>query len=132
MIKVHGSSESPPASRVRKKSGASAPFKPGAAQQGKSAAPTGETAPAAMMSALIALQSDSGGAAKTLAAAQRTLDMLDRLQMRLLDGRASPADLDALSAAASARAHAGADQALLDIYDEIALRARVELAKLGR
>lgn len=135
MIKIIGPAETSPTRQTKKTTNAPASFKPSApASAGASsrAAPVSETAPASMMSALIALQSEGGGTTKTFAAAQRTLDLLDRLRLRLLEGEASDEDLEALSAAAAVRAHAGADPRLIAIYDEIALRARVELAKRGR
>ena len=105
---------------------------------GTSASSSAEaSAPTATLSALIALQSDPGfrdgrGNGKTLAAAQQILERLDRLQQGLLSN-AAPADtLETLQQAAALRAHAGADPALLAIFDEITLRARVELAKLGQ
>ncbi len=132
MIKIQGSTETRPAAAAKKKSGASAAFKtdvPASASASTGAAPG---APASVLSALIALQSDGGGNAKTFAAAQRTLDLLDGLRLAVLEGEESADALEALSDAASARAHAAADENLKNIYDEIALRARVELAKRGR
>lgn len=132
MIKIQATTEAPPTRRAQKKAGAEASFQPGRTPASNAAAGASAPAPASMMGALIALQSDGGGGAKTLVAAQRTLDLLERLQLQLIDGEASPEQLEALAAAAAQRAHAGADADLLRLYDEIALRARVELAKLGR
>lgn len=84
------------------------------------------------MSALIALQADQGGGRKTFAAAQRILEALDELQLMVLQGRGETQALDGLREAANLRAHASADPALIEIYDQIALRAKVELAKLDR
>lgn len=94
-------------------------------------------ASASTLGALIALQSDDyaggkSGNAKTIAAAQQVLDDLERLQHALLDTTRGARAIDALEQAAGLRAHAGADAKLINLYDEIALRARVELAKLGR
>lgn len=93
-------------------------------------------APAETLGALIALQSDAAGGeqnrARAFAAAQRVLDLLDRLRMGLLDGEIGAEDLNALCLAASARLAPAGDAALGALYDEIALRARVELAKRGR
>lgn len=134
MIKITGPADAQPARPAKRAAKTAAPFKTSTSTAGTApdASSTSAAAPAAMMSALIALQSEGGGRAKSFAAAQRMLDLLDRLRVRLLEGEASNEDLEALSAAAAVRAHAGADPRLLQIYDEIALRARVELAKRGR
>lgn len=134
MIKITGPADTQPARPAKKTTKAAASFKPSAptASGASAASAASATTPAAMMSALIALQSEGDGKAKTFAAAQRTLDLLDRLRLHLLEGEASDEDLEALFAAASVRAHVSADARLLAIYDEIALRARVELAKRGR
>ena len=86
-------------------------------------------------SALIALQSGGDAQApRLLLQRSAPLNLLDRLQLRLLEGdlKGQPI-LSALSAAAGVR---GLMRALMrklqQIYDEIALRARVELAKRGR
>lgn len=57
--------------------------------------------------------------------------LLDRLRDGLLAGRVSIAELAALADAANAKLH-DLDDKLAAIHAEIALRARVELAKLGR
>lgn len=125
---------------------------PGAASKAKSAsgvfqaatpAPADSTgradaAPAAStLGALIALQGgDYSGAKsgnrKTYVAAQQVLQELERLQHALLDATNGVRSVESLEKAAALRAHAGADAKLISLYDEIALRARVELAKLGR
>ncbi len=89
------------------------------------------------LSALIALQAENHtdanrGSKKTIAAAQQVLGELERLQYAMLDGGRPTSAIDDLEKAASLRAHAGADPKLINLYDEIALRARVELAKRGR
>ncbi len=89
------------------------------------------------LGALIALQSEDyagakSGNGKTIVAAQQVLGELERLQHALLDGAHGARAVESLEKAAALRAHAGADAKLIDLYDEIALRARVELAKLGR
>ncbi|MFQ5563856.1 MAG: flagellar assembly protein FliX [Parvularculaceae bacterium] len=88
--------------------------------------------PVAALGALIDLQSEGGGRAKALAASRRALDLLESVRLGLLDGRVQISDLDALAQAAEMRAGVAGDPALEDVYDEIALRARVELAKFGR
>lgn len=134
MIRISGPTETRPSAPAKKTGKASSAFRAEGAQSASSKASprVEETAPAAMMSALLELQSEGSGGAKTYAAAQRTLDLLDRLRLRMLEGESLAGDLEALATAASVRAHAGAEPKLLAIYDEIALRARVELAKLGR
>ena len=97
-----------------------------------------DAAPAAStLGALIALQGEEHAGAKkgnrkTYAAAQQVLQDLERLQHALLDGVSGAQAIESLQKAATLRAHAGADAKLIGLYDEIALRARVELAKLGR
>lgn len=134
MIRIHGPAKTPQTAPAKKAGRTAASFTPDAAPDAKAnAAPNvDQAAPTAMMSALISLQSDGGGNAKTIVAAQRTLDLLDALRLQVLGGEAGDADIEALKTASRMRAHAAADPALQDIYDEIALRARVELAKLER
>lgn len=135
MIRINGPNEPRKVSPTKKTASAAhtsfAPQTENAAGAGQ-AVKTNAINHAEMLSALIALQGDGRGRAKTIVAAQRTLDLLDGLRMRLLDGEADAQDLAALEAAAQLRAHADSPSELLDIYDQIALRARVELAKRGR
>lgn len=137
MIKVTGPTRTGATQKTSKAKSAGAAFASSGA--GPSAASSGASgaAPAATLSALIALQSETGaderGArGKTIIAAQHVLEQLEGLQRALLDGAAQQETIDALEAAARLRGHAGAAPELLQIYDEISLRARVELAKLGR
>ena len=142
------------------KSRSTAPFSPSArggegagaratagAALGAGDASLGE-AGAATLSALIALQSHSGLTAAErrgaqLTRARRALDLLDAVRDGLLAGQVSRCDLIALSDVAVAKdagvrrdAKDGAasdpseDAALDAIWRDIALRARVELAKL--
>ena len=133
MIKIKGSSETRPNAKTAKTKAASGAFSPNTVSAGSvektDSAPRSDPAP--MLGALLALQGDGDGSAKTYAAAQRTLEILEEIQRRLLDGVVATGDLEALRAAARARARADADPGLLELYDQIALRARVELAKLG-
>jgi len=94
--------------------------------------------PVETLSALINLQSDSGASrGKLIAAGQRALTLLDRIQQGLLDGRIYVRDLEALAQDAkrggeqlrSETDHVQAELAAL--YNDISLRARIELAKLG-
>ncbi len=133
-MKIRGTGEAPPPTRTRKseKSKPAFALNRSAPADASSASKTSALSAPATLSALIALQTRQDAGKKTIAAAQRVLDALDGLHLKLLNGEASTDDLDALASAAQLRAHSGADAALLDIYDEITLRARVELAKLGR
>lgn len=138
MIRVSGAGAGAPGAGPRKTTKASGGFRVDGGS--KAAGATTSAAPAAPMetlSALIALQSeasdDRASRAKVFVAAQRVLDLLDRLRMGLLDGDISIDDLNALAMAAASRPPAAASDAGLDVlYDDIALRARVELAKRGR
>jgi hypothetical protein len=89
------------------------------------------TASAAALGALIALQSETGGRQRNRAAAERALLLLEKLRDGLLAGRIEIADLERLADAATAKLD-DADPVLAALYADIALRARVELAKLGR
>lgn len=94
----------------------------------------GASAPAAStaaLGALIALQSETGGRRRNFAAAERTLMLLERLRDGLLSGRIPVSDLEGLANAASAKLD-DPDPEIAALYADIALRARVELAKLGR
>lgn len=134
MIRVTGPNETRRTAPSRKTGRSAAAFDVGGADRAEASAASNvaPTAPTGVMSALMSLQGEGGANAKTLVAAQRTLDALEELRLRVLDGNAEDGDIEALATAARARAHAAADPALQNIYDEIALRARVELAKLGR
>lgn len=97
-------------------------------------AAAGATAPAASaaaLGALIALQSETGGRQRNRAAAERLLLLLERLRDGLLSGRIAVGDLERIADAAGAKLD-DPDPAIAALYGEIALRARVELAKLGR
>lgn len=98
---------------------------------GAAAGAAAETAAPSALGALIALQSEGRSGAKNRAMAERALMLLDRLRDGLLDGRIAVADLTALANAANAKL-TDPDETLAALYGEIALRARVELAKLGR
>ncbi len=95
------------------------------------AAPAFEAASASALGALIALQSDTGSRKRNRAGAERTLMLLERLRDGLLAGRIPVSDLAGLADAATAKLD-DADPEIAAIYADIALRARVELAKLGR
>ena len=124
------------ASTVRPSAGAKAGKAGGAgfslapASSSSAAAPAQETASASALGALIALQS-GGERNRNRARAERMLMLMERLRDGLLSGRMAAADLEALGDAASAKLD-DPDPRLAALYEEIALRARVELAKIGR
>lgn len=83
---------------------------------------------------LLAVQEAEGDAARDRAARKRGKEMLDelaRLQRALLAGRLDPARLHALATLSADPADA-ADPALSAVLRAVAVRARVELARLGR
>jgi len=135
MIKIGKAGDVRRAQAAKRTANASAPFSAAGADAPRATdAARAAAAPAAatMLGGLIALQSEDRPRAKTIAAVQRTLKALDRLHLKLVEGVLSGEDLHALADAASERAHAGADPHLQQIYHDVALRARVELAKRGR
>lgn len=136
MIKVTGTGGSAGARGPR---GAGRPaaggaFRVGEAPAATAAAPAAgsEVASASALGALIALQSDERRkGARHQAMAERMLMLLERVRDGLVEGRIATADLAALVDAATAKLE-DPDERIAAIYAEIALRARVELAKLGR
>ncbi len=137
MIRVSGAGAGAAPAGPRKTARAVAGFRIEPAAAPGASAEAAPAAPVETLGALIAIQSDargSGGArAKAVAAAALTLDLLDRLHLGLVDGAVSPDDLEALARAASARAEGvSGDPGLAGLHEDIELRARVELAKLGR
>jgi hypothetical protein len=95
------------------------------------AAAAAPAASASALGALIALQGGTGQRRRNRAAAERTLMLLERLRDGLLAGRIPVADLEGLADAATAKLD-DPDAEIAAVYADIALRARVELAKLGR
>lgn len=136
MIRVTGPAAPPASSPARKAARAGPAFRPGSASRADGAGAPAGVAETETLRALIALQSGAGEAgarAKQVVAAQRMLDLLDRIRYGLVDGSSNEDDLNALALAASARPLAPEDDArLAALCDEIVLRARVELAKRGR
>lgn len=93
------------------------------------------TAPLASLDALIALQSDAGGAAghgdrPARDRAARLLDILDDLRDGLLVGAIPGHRLATLQSALASERASAADPGLQSLLDDIDLRAQVELAKL--
>lgn len=91
-------------------------------------------APLATLDAILALQSEEDPGHRRRRGAQagrEVLDALDALKAAVLGGTVPAATLSAIAAKLSALPATG-DPALDGILGEIDLRARVELAKLGR
>lgn len=85
--------------------------------------------------ALLSLQEVSGdldGRSKGRRRGEDLLDQLDELRLGLLDGNLSPARVEKLVDLVASKRGAVDDPRLIQILDEIELRAAVELAKLGR
>ncbi len=94
-------------------------------------APAGAAAPASLLG-LLAVQEAEGAAARDCDArkrGKRMLDELARLQRALLTGRLDPDGLRTLAALASDPAGA-ADPVIAAVVRAVAVRARVELARL--
>lgn len=92
--------------------------------------------PAALGSidALIALQSfdGEGGGRRSLSHGHEMLDQLDAIKLDLLAGSVPVKRLEDLLHSIRQRPSRAGDERLEALVDEIELRARVELAKLGR
>lgn len=106
-----------------------------ASNAGAASGSAGGAQPVSAMDALIALQEVPDAVSDRAQARQRgerLLERLELLRMDILDGRISPESIERLAGAVEdARAETD-DARLNEILDEIELRARVELAKLGR
>lgn len=96
---------------------------------------TARASPVAQVDAIVALQSvGTGGEARKQAVAQGTavLDLLDDLKVQLLSGSIPASHIGRLVGMVQSRPEYKDDRRLQDLLDHIDLRARVELAKLGR
>ena len=85
--------------------------------------------------ALLALQEVPGESNRRGRAQQRGEDLLDRLdelRLAMLDGRLPMATIERLADVANAQRAKTDDPRLVEVLDEIELRAAVELAKLGQ
>ena len=120
-----------PAARPREAGGSrfavedKAPPRPGSARS---------SAPLATLDAILQLQSDDDPGERRRRSARRghdLLDSLDKLKAALLGGSVPAADLGRLARALSDAGPSG-DPELDAIVAQIELRAKVELAKLGR
>ncbi len=74
----------------------------------------------------------TAGRQKAVAQGEDLLDELDEIRIGLLTGSLPLATLERLAARVEAKRHRVDDPGLIQILDEIELRAAVELAKLGR
>ena len=125
-------------SQPRRKSGARASgsgFTVGRPANDHAAVPLGGTAPMSNVGALLAVQQAESGLAKNegaVARGTRMLDLLDDLKVGILEGAVSGHKLDQLARAVKDAADESTDRRLSEILKQIDLRARVELAKLGR
>jgi hypothetical protein len=93
-----------------------------------------ESSAADGIGALLALQAVDDplmGKRRAVKGGRDLLDALDELKLSLLGGRLPEDRIERLAAAIGAMAPSG-DQALDGVLSEIDLRARVELAKLGK
>ena len=103
----------------------------------KSSARTGSaraSAPLATLDAILQLQSEDDPAERRRRSARRgydLLDGLDKLKAALLGGAIPPADLGRIARSLAGAGSSG-DPELDSILAQIELRAKVELAKLGR
>jgi hypothetical protein len=91
--------------------------------------------PTNSISALLSLQEmsgDEGQSARAKARGEELLARLDELRHALLIGSLSADSLDGLVKLIQSERALTADPQLAETLDEIELRARVELAKLGR
>jgi hypothetical protein len=92
------------------------------------------TAPAAPVDALLAAQEvgeGGGGGKKARQRAEQMLAKLEAIRDGLLLGVIPQAQLRELAASAKATREGFVDPQLTEVLDDIELRARVELAKLG-
>ena len=97
--------------------------------------PTARLSPVAQLDAIIALQSVgsvAGERKRAVAQGTAVLDLLDDLKVQLLSGQISNSHIGQLTGIVKSRPEYKDDARLRDLLDHIDLRARVELAKLGR
>ena len=105
MVKINNVSETHSGRAIRKAKNVKGGFAPSSTARGTSTtevASVENAAAASVMNVLIGLQGEPG--AQTYAAAQRSLELLDQLKLKILEGQASAEDLSALAKAASTRA----------------------------
>lgn len=116
------------------KAGAGPAFVPAGDGQTARVGAATPAAPAAGLDAILALQAVGDfteGRRRSVSRGRQLLDLLDDMKADLLIGRASPERLDAMVGVLNTlRDRVDAD--LDAVLDDIELRVRVELAKLGR
>ncbi len=98
---------------------------------------TAAATPAGAVDALLAVQeagdaTSGGGNARARAWGTDVLDRLEEIRLGLLTGSIPVERLENLTRLVARQREAGVDPNLSAILDDIELRARVELAKLGR
>lgn len=136
-MRVEATLRRQPAARAAASAGASKAAHGFSVVVDNEAAPTAaanESASTEGIGALLALQVVGDSLSSRKRAAQNgrdILDSLDRIKVALLEGQIPVERLERLAAIVAERAPSGDDR-LERILDEIELRARVELAKLGR
>ncbi|MNL19383.1 Flagellar assembly protein FliX [compost metagenome] len=115
------------------KAGSGPAFVP-AGEQGAARASTAPVAPAAGLDAILALQAVGDfteSRRKAIKRGTRLLDLLEEMKADLLVGRLGPERLDAMVHQLSALRER-VEPEIDAVIDDIELRVRVELAKLGR
>ncbi|MGI9386605.1 MAG: flagellar assembly protein FliX, partial [Methyloligellaceae bacterium] len=91
--------------------------------------------PVAQIDAIVALQSvgpEAEARSQAVAQGSAVLDLLDDLKVQLLAGNITKSQIGRLAVTVQSRPDYSDDLRLQDLLDHIDLRARVELAKLGR
>ncbi len=103
-------------------------------EQPESASAGAAAAPIGGIDALLALQAveDPAARGKRLRHGHEMLDLLDDIKLSLLAGEVPANKLKSLVETVSRRPDRYGDERIESVLDEIELRARVELAKLGR
>lgn len=116
------------------KSGSQAKFSLGDAGQTQKAAGAGASAPIAAIDSILALQSVEDplfAKRKAIKRGESILETLEAMKADLLAGQVSEGQLNRLMALVQ-QARVQSDPDLDALIDDIELRAKVELAKLGR
>jgi hypothetical protein len=134
-VRIDGSYRPAQAGRgTASRSGAGSLFRLGEGTSTREAAAVVETASAPTIDSLLALQAVADpllARKKAIRRGTSLLDALDAIKADLLAGRVGEGRLNALMALL-AQVRERSEPALDAVIDEVELRARVELAKLGR
>ncbi|WP_436637308.1 flagellar assembly protein FliX [Microbaculum sp. FT89] len=103
-------------------------------ERSETAAGTAASGPIGGIDALLALQSveEPGARGRRLKHGHDMLDLLDDIKITLLAGDVPAAKLQSLVDTVGRRPDRYSDERIESVLDEIELRARVELAKMGR